>query len=76
MSRGVTNKKKEHNHHLVFKGNSHLYYNQKITVNFAPISEAKGFVHPQMRDLLQPKSILPTFNTDKLHFTPAFVLPA
>lgn len=28
-----------------------------------------------MRDLLRPKLLAPVFNTDRIHYTPAFTLP-
>ena len=60
MAKKRKNHKKFENY-FYFKGGKNLYYSASYTVDFSSDKE---------------KSSLPTFNSDQIHFTPAFVVPA
>ena len=58
-------KKRTRNTRFLFKIKQRVpsFLKQEVTVNFTPSSDAAP-------------SILPSFNSDRRHYTPAFILPA
>lgn len=60
---------------LVMRGSSKTYYSQTVSVPFESLKNP-GFLPPALRTLAQPRANLPTFNTDRVAFTPAFKLPS
>ena len=71
---GKHSKPKNDNNSLTMKGHRGTYYPRTIVATFD--YQPHSFVLPSMRHFKKSTLNLPTFNLDKLHYTPAFTLPA
>ena len=76
MGKESSKKKEGTAHSLILIGNNKTYYTKKVMVNFEPEASKNSYVHPSMRDMIDCKKMFPTFNIDRLSYTPAFILPS
>jgi hypothetical protein len=55
------------------KGSGKSEFRRTIIIDFSPL---QAYVRQEMKTFDQSRSILPTYNPDKLIFTPTFHLPS